>query len=63
MEKISWLEKVRNGVIEWRKANWIVHILRINCRFHDVIEGQITEVKGVGRRTDVLDNLRSRKKV
>ena len=34
-----------------RKANWICHILRINCLLHDVIEGQMTEVKGVGRRT------------
>ena len=33
-----------------RKANWISHILRINCLFHDVIEGQMTEVKGVVRR-------------
>ena len=32
-----------------RKANWIGHILRRNCLLHDAIEGQITEVKGVGR--------------
>ena len=30
-----------------RKANWISHILRRNCLLHDVIEGQMTEVKGV----------------
>ena len=41
-----------------RKANWIGHILRRNC-LHDVIEGQMTEVKGVGRtKTHLLDGLR-----
>ena len=33
-----------------RKVNWIDHILRRNCLLHDAIEGQMTEVKGVGRR-------------
>ena len=33
-----------------RKANWIGHILRRNCLLHDAIEGQMTEVKSVGRR-------------
>ena len=33
-----------------RKANWIGHILRRNCLLHNAIEGQMTEVKGVGRR-------------
>ena len=33
-----------------------MHILRRNCLLHDVIEGQMTEVKGVGRRrTHFLD--------
>ena len=31
-----------------RKANWIGHIMRRNCLHHDVIEGQTTEMKGVG---------------
>ena len=44
-----------------RKANWIGHILRTNCLLHDAIEGQMTEVKGVGRtRTQLLDDLRNR---
>ena len=34
-----------------RKANWIGHILRRNCRHHDAIEGHMTEVKRVRRRT------------
>ena len=43
------------------KANWIGHILRRNCLLHDSIEGHMTEVKGVGRRTQLLDDLRNRK--
>ena len=64
MEKIKWSEKVTNEqVLERigekrtllnnilrRKANWIGHILRRNCLLHDGIEGQMMEVKGVGRR-------------
>ena len=45
-----------------RKANWIGHILRINCLLHNAIEGQMTEVKGVGRRTQFLDDLRNTRK-
>jgi len=37
------------------KANWISHILRRNCLLHDAIEGQMAEVKGVRRRTQLLD--------
>ena len=42
-----------------RKANCIGHILRRNCLLHDAIEGQITEEKGEGRRTQLLDDLRN----
>ena len=46
-----------------RKANWIGHILRRNCLLHDDIEGQMMEVKGVGRRTtQLLDDLKNRKR-
>ena len=77
MEKIKWLEKVNNeqvldhkgdkrtllNNILRRKANWMGHILRRNCLFHDTIEGQMTEVKGVGRRrTQLLDDLRNRRR-
>jgi hypothetical protein len=55
MEKISWIDRVRNeevllSVKEQRsilhkiskqKANWIGHILRRNCRIQQVIEGKI----------------------
>jgi len=76
MEKIKWSEKVTNeqvldrigekrtflNNILRRKANWIGHILRRNCLLHDAIEGQMMEVKGVGRRrTQFLDDLRNRR--
>ena len=79
MEKIKWSEKVINvQVLERtaekrtllnnilrRKANWIGHIMRTNCLLHDAIEGQMTEVKGIGRRrrrTQLLDDLRNRRR-
>ena len=76
MEKIKWSEKVTNeqdldrigenrtlvNNILCRKANWIGHILRRNSLLHDAIEGQMTEMKGVGRRrTRLLDDLRNRR--
>ena len=60
LERIGEKRTLLNNIIR-RKANWIDHILRRNCFLHDVIEGQITEVKGVGRtRTKLLDDLRNR---
>ena len=51
-----------NNIVR-RKANWIGHILRRNYLLHDAIEGQMTEVKGVGRRrTQLLDDLRNRRR-
>ena len=55
MEKISWIDHVRNEEvllrvkeqrnilheISKRKANWIGHILRRNCFLKQVIEGKI----------------------
>ena len=55
MEKISWIDYVRNEelflrvseqrnilhAIRKRKANWIGHILRRNCLLKQVIEGKI----------------------
>ena len=72
--QIKWSEKVTNEqVLEriWekrmllsnilrRKANWICHILR-NCLPHDATQGQMMEMKGVGRRrTQLQDYLRRR---
>ena len=63
MEKIKWSEKVTNeqvlqhigekthlNIILRIKDNCIGHILRRNSLLHDAIKGQMTEVKGVGRR-------------
>ena len=76
MEKIKCSEKVTNedvhGRIEEkrrfpnnilrRKANWSGHILRINCLLHDAVEGQIPEVKRVGRSTQLFDYLINRRR-
>jgi hypothetical protein len=76
MEKIKWSEKVTNEqVLEHigekrallnnilsRKTNWIGHILRRNCHLHDAIEGQMTEVEGVGKRRTQLLDLRNRRR-
>ena len=77
MEKIKFLEKVTNEEVTERigakrtllnnilrrKANCIGYILRRNCLHHDVIEGQMTEAKRVGRRrTQLLDDLRYRRR-
>jgi hypothetical protein len=37
-----------------RKANRASHILRRNSLLHGAIEGQMAEVKGVGRRRNNL---------
>ena len=79
MEKISCTDHVRNEVlltvkeqrnilreISIRKANWIGHILRINCLLQRVIEGKINggiEVTGRRgrRRGKLLDDLERRR--
>jgi hypothetical protein len=80
MEKISWTDHVRNEdvllrvkeqrsilqEIRKRKANWIGHILRRNCRLQRVTEGKIQggiEVTGRQgrRRSKLLDNLKKRR--
>ena len=64
MEKISWIDHVRNEEvllrvneqrnilreIRKRKANWIGQILRRNCLLKQVIEGKIKGEMGVTRR-------------
>ena len=75
VDKIKWSEEVTdeqvlecieekrtllNNILR-RKANWIGHILRRNCLLHDAI-GQLMEVKGVERRTQLLDDLRNRRR-
>jgi hypothetical protein len=64
MEKISWIDHVRNEEvllkfnehrnilheIRKRKANWIGHILRRNCLLKQVIKGKIKGEMEVTRR-------------
>ena len=57
LEKRTFLNNILRG-----KVNWIGHILRRNCLLHDAIEGQMAEVKGVGRRTQLLDDLGNRRR-
>jgi hypothetical protein len=53
MEKISWTDRVRNGVLQSvneernalcttkrKKANWIRHIFRRNCLLKRVVKGK-----------------------
>ena len=64
MEKISWIDHVRNEEvllrvneqrnilreIRKRKTNWIGHILRRNCLLKQVIEGKIKGEMDATRR-------------
>ena len=66
MEKISWIDHVRNEEVllrvNWkrnilqeirkRKANWIGHILRRNCLLKQVIEGKIKGEMEVARNEE-----------
>jgi hypothetical protein len=54
MEKMSWSDRVRNGVkeersilyaVKRRKANWIRHILRRNWLLKHIIEENIKQYK------------------
>ena len=59
-------EKITNEVLKHLGEkrtflNEIGHIQRRYCLLRDAVKGQITELKGVGRRTQLLDDLRSRK--
>jgi len=64
MEKITWIDHVRNEEvllrvneqrnilheIRKRKANWLGHILRRNCLVNQVIEGKVKGEMEVTRR-------------
>ena len=58
---------ILNNILH-RKVNYIGHIRRRNCLLHDAIEGQMTEITGVGRRsrrrrmTQLLKDLRDRRR-
>ena len=62
LERIGEKRTLLNNILR-RKANWIGHILRINCLHHDTIEGKMTEENGVGRRrTQLHDDFRNRRR-
>jgi hypothetical protein len=64
MERVSWTDRVRNGVLhsvkgernilhatKRKKADWIGHILRRNCLLKHVIAGKIEgRIEVTGRR-------------
>jgi hypothetical protein len=60
LERVGEKRTLLNSILR-RNANWISHILRRNCVLHDAIEEQMTEVKGVGRRTQLLVDVRNRR--
>ena len=61
LERIGEKRALVNNILR-RKHNWIGYILRRNCLLHESIEGQITEMKGGGRRkTQLLGDLRNRR--
>jgi hypothetical protein len=81
MENISWTDRVRNEevlhrvkeernilhTIQRRKANWICHILRINCLLKHVseekLEGKIEMTGRRGRRRkQLLDDLKEKRR-
>ena len=62
LEHIGEKRTLINNILP-RKDNCIGHILRRNCLLHDAIKGQMTEEKGIGRRsTQLLDDLRNRRR-
>ena len=61
LDRIGEKRTLLNNILR-RKAYWMGHILRRNCLLHGAIEGQMTEVKGVGRRTQLLDDLRNKRR-
>ena len=48
LDRIGKKRTLLNNILR-REANWIGHILRRNCLLHDAVEGQMTEVKRVGK--------------
>jgi len=53
LDRIGEKRTLLNNILR-RKANCIGHILRRDFLLHDVIKGEMTEMKGVGR-TQLVD--------
>ena len=63
LERMGEKRSLPNNTLHKKKPYWIGHILRRNCLFHYAIEGQMTEVKRVGKGgTQLLDDLRNRRR-
>ena len=60
-KRIGEKSTLLNNILR-RKVNLIGHILRRNCLLHDATEGQMMEVKEVGRRTQLHHDLRNRRR-
>ena len=62
LESLQEQRTLLNTILH-RKASQIRHFLRRNCLRHDVIEGQTTEVKEVGRKImQFLNDLTNRRR-
>ena len=61
IERIGEKRTLLDNILR-REVIWIGPILRRNCLLHHAIEGQTTKVKGVGRRTQPIDDLRNRRR-
>ena len=61
--RVGEKRKLLNNILRI-KDNWIGRILRRKYLLHDATEGQMTEMKEVGRRrrTQLLEHLRSRRR-
>jgi len=51
LERIYGKMTLLNNTLR-RKANWIGHILKINCLLHNSIEGQMTGMNGVKNKEE-----------
>jgi hypothetical protein len=50
--RYRWERRASNNFL-CKKITWVGYILRRNSLLDDGIEGQMTEVKGTGRRTEL----------
>ena len=61
LKRIGEKRTLLNNILS-RKANSIGHNLRSNCLLREVIKGQMQQMKGIWRRTRLLDYLRNRRR-
>ena len=57
------VESGRKGKSKRKNANWIGHILRMNCFLKHVVERNIEGMRRLGRRRQqLMDNVKKKKK-